>query len=126
MRKRTNHTDDMQDLLMAGDLIEKAQKNELTIEEKAKIKEVIWTIACKDIINSLLTDLPMQQKELAKAINVSPSMITEYKKGTKLPSLPTTFLLLSVLRPEMLDTITNGANKDVNELLKTLGINFEL
>lgn len=123
MRKKTKYTMEMQ---KAGILIDKAKHTRITDEEKAYIGEVIWTITCKELIQNLLTDLPMQQKDLAKAINVSPSMITEYKKGTKLPSLPTTFLLLSVLRPELLDNITNGKRKEVNEMLKANGVKFEI
>ena len=96
----------------------------LTEEDKVKLREIIWTIATKEVVKSLLTDLPMSQKELAKELNVTPAMITAYKQGTKLPSMPTFFMMCQRLNPEMAERLTNGTIKQVNEMLKPF--NFQL
>lgn len=66
----------------------------------------------------------MQQKELARLINVKPTMITAYKKGKTLPSLPTLMMMISVLKPELMYALTDGKIDEVNAMLKQMGIDL--
>lgn len=126
MEKKIDFTEYYADLEKGGAIIDKAIAGTATDDEIIKVKEIIWTIVCKIFVKDLLTDLPMQQKELARLVNVKPTMITAYKKGRALPSLQTLIMMISVLKPELLFTITDGKIKDVNDMLKSLGLDLFL
>ncbi|CDD68813.1 unknown [Firmicutes bacterium CAG:475] len=122
--EKIDFTPYINDLQKGGAIIEKIQQGTATEEERIKAKELIWTIVCKILMKELLTDLPMQQKDLAKSINVKPTMISDYKKGKSMPSMPTLLMMLSILKPEMIYTLTNGKVSEVNETFKNLGVDL--
>ena len=74
----------------------------------------------------LLDNIPMQQKELAKQINVKPTMISAYKKGKTLPSMPTLLMMISILKPDLIYAITNGKIEEVNGVFRKLGLDLIL
>ena len=82
------------------------------------------TVYDNDQLSDMLKDIPMQQKELAKEVNVKPTMITAYKKGKALPSMPTLLMMISVLQPDLIYKLTNGKIKTVNDTFKSLGIDL--
>ena len=116
MENNIDFTPYINDLQKGGAIIEKIQKG--------TAKELIWTIVCKILMSDMLKDIPMQQKELAKEINVKPTMITAYKKGKAMPSMPTLLMMISVLQPDLIYTLTNGKIKTVNDTFKKLGIDL--
>ena len=124
MENKIDFTPYITDLQKGGAIIEKIQKGTATDEERIEAKELIWTIVCKILMKELLTDLPMQQKDLAKSINVKPTMISDYKKGKSMPSMPTLLMMISVLQPDLIYTLTNGKIKTVNDTFKKLGIDL--
>ena len=124
MGKKQFDLNDLLDFDGNAEMFARLAQGTLTDDEKAKLREMIWTIATKQVVQSLLADLPMQQKELAKKLNVTPAMITAYKQGTKLPSMPTFFMMCQELNPEMAEQFTSGTINQVNEMLKFF--NFQL
>ena len=130
MENNIDFTPYINDLQKGGAIIEKIQKGTATddiIEVfscNIEAKELIWTIVCKILMSDMLKDIPMQQKELAKEINVKPTMITAYKKGKALPSMPTLLMMISVLQPDLIYKLTNGKIKTVNDTFKSLGIDL--
>ena len=113
------------DIIKYGEVLERIQKGEATEKDKIDVKEFVWTIVSKEVIIELLSNLPMQQKEFAEKINVTPAMITAYKNGRKLPSIPTFFMIMSELHPEVLNAMTDGKLTTVNEMLKSLNIDLK-
>ena len=124
MENNIDFTPYINDLQKGGAIIEKIQKGTATDEERIEAKELIWTIVCKILMSDMLKDIPMQQKELAKEVNVKPTMITAYKKGKALPSMPTLLMMISVLQPDLIYKLTNGKIKTVNDTFKSLGIDL--
>lgn len=55
-------------------------------------------------IKRLRTNLNLKQTELAKKVGVTPSMITQIERGSKVPSMP------------LGKAIANALNCDINEL----------
>ena len=55
-------------------------------------------------IKRLRTNLNLKQTELAKEVGVTPSMITQIERGSKVPSMP------------LGKAIANALNCDINEL----------
>ena len=55
-------------------------------------------------IKRLRTNLNLKQSELAKEVGVTPSMITQIERGSKVPSMP------------LGKAIANALNCDINEL----------
>lgn len=126
MENKIDFTPYINDLQKGGAIIEKIQNGTATDDERIKVKELIWTIVCKIFMKDLLTNLPMQQKDLAKAVNVKPTMITAYKNGKTLPSMPTLIMILSILKPELIYTITDGKIAEVNEFFKSIGLDLTM
>lgn len=46
------------------------------------------------------------------------------QKGKSMPSMPTLLMMLSILKPEMIYTLTNGKVSEVNEMFKNLGVDL--
>ena len=111
---------------IAPEVLERLNAKNLTEEDKILVREFIWTNVIKDVVKIMLKDLPMSQKDFAKMINVKPPMITAYKKGEGIPSMPTFFMMLSVLNPEMLNVITSGQLDVANALFKSYGIDMKI
>lgn len=126
MENKIDFTPYINDLQKGGAIIEKIQQGTATDEERIIVKELIWTITCKIIMADLLDNIPMQQKELAKQINVKPTMISAYKKGKTLPSMPTLLMMISILKPDLIYAITNGKIEEVNGVFRKLGLNLIL
>ena len=126
MENKIDFTPYINDLQKGGAIIEKIQQGTATDEERIIVKELIWTITCKIIIADLLDNIPMQQKELAKQINVKPTMISAYKKGKTLPSMPTLLMMISILKPDLIYAITNGKIEEVNGVFRKLGLDLIL
>ena len=126
MENKIDFTTYINDLQKGGAIIEKIQQGTATDEERIIVKELIWTITCKIIMADLLDNIPMQQKELAKQINVKPTMISAYKKGKTLPSMPTLLMMISILKPDLIYAITNGKIEEVNGVFRKLGLNLIL
>lgn len=126
MENKIDFTPYINDLQKGGAIIEKIQQGTATDEEHIIAKELIWTITCKIIMADLLDNIPMQQKELAKQINVKPTMISAYKKGKTLPSMPTLLMMISILKPDLIYTITNGKIEEVNGVFRKLGLDLIL
>ncbi len=126
MENKIDFTPYINDLQKGGAIIEKIQQGTATDEERIIAKELIWTITCKIIMADLLDNIPMQQKELAKQINVKPTMISAYKKGKTLPSMPTLLMMISILKPDLIYTITNGKIEEVNGVFRKLGLDLIL
>ena len=124
MEKKQFDLNDFFDFDGNAEMLARLAQGKLTEDDKIKLREIIWTITTKEVVKNLLTDLPMSQKELARELNVTPAMITAYKQGTKLPSMPTFFMMCQKLNPEMAERLTNGTIKQVNETLKIF--NFQL
>lgn len=126
MENKIDFTPYINDLQKGGAIIEKIQQGTATVEERIIVKELIWTITCKIIMADLLDNIPMQQKELAKQINVKPTMISAYKKGKTLPSMPTLLMMISILKPDLIYAITNGKIEEVNGVFRKLGLDLIL
>ena len=126
MENKIDFTPYINDLQKGGAIIEKIQQGTATDEERIIVKELIWTITCKIIIADLLDNIPMQQKELAKQINVKPTMISAYKKGKTLPSMPTLLMMISILKPDLIYAITNGKIEEANGVFRKLGLDLIL
>ncbi len=126
MENKIDFTPYINDLQKGGAIIEKIQQGTATDEERIIVKELIWTITCKIIMADLLDNIPMQQKELAKQINVKPTMISAYKKGKTLPSMPTLLMMISILKPDLIYAITNGKIEEVNGVFRKLGLDLIL
>ncbi len=126
MENKIDFTPYINDLQKGGAIIEKIQQGTATDEERIIVKELIWTITCKIIMADLLDNIPMQQKELAKQINVKPTMISAYKKGKTLPSMPTLLMMISILKPDLIYAITNGKIEEVNGVFRKLGLDLVL
>ena len=126
MENKIDFTPYINDLKKGGAIIEKIQQGTATDEERIIVKELIWTITCKIIMADLLDNIPMQQKELAKQINVKPTMISAYKKGKTLPSMPTLLMMISILKPDLIYAITNGKIEEVNGVFRKLGLDLIL
>lgn len=126
MENKIDFTPYINDLQKGGAIIEKIQQGTATDEERIIVKELIWIITCKIIMADLLDNIPMQQKELAKQINVKPTMISAYKKGKTLPSMPTLLMMISILKPDLIYAITNGKIEEVNGVFRKLGLDLIL
>ena len=126
MENKIDFTPYINDLQKGGAIIEKIQQGTATDEERIIVKELIWTITCKIIMADLLDNIPMQQKELAKQMNVKSTMISAYKKGKTLPSMPTLLMMISILKPDLIYAITNGKIEEVNGVFRKLGLDLIL
>lgn len=111
---------------IAPEVLERLNAKKLTEDDKILVSEFIWTNVIKEVVKIMLKDLPMSQKDFAKMINVKPPMITAYKKGEGIPSMPTFFMMLSVLNPKLLNVITGGQLDVANALFKSYGIDMKI
>lgn len=79
----------------------------------------------KDILKNLRAENKTSREELARAVNVSPSMIAKYEQGINYPSGEVLFSLKEFFQVPA-DTFLNQENRNKKDIMNFLNKNFNL